>query len=159
MAALAVAGLLIVALFSQASPLAIAAGALGLAIITVMGTALALLFSAANVFFRDFSNVVQTLTAFIHFGVPMLYPFTKVADRFGENFVGLYLANPIAEGVLLLQRCFWTTVTKDPAATAAEHMPDHLFTRGFIQLGACLLFLAFAQMVFMRLDNKFPERL
>jgi ABC-2 type transport system permease protein len=111
------------------------------------------------VFFRDFSNVVQTLTAFIHFGVPMLYPFSRVADRFGEQFVGLYLANPIAEAVLLMQRCFWTTVTSDPAATAAENMPDHLFTRGFIQLGACLLFLVFAQMVFMRLDNKFPERL
>ena len=136
-----------------------AAGALGLAIITVMGTALALLFSAANVFFRDFSNVVQTLTAFIHFGVPMLYPFTKVADRFGEAFVGLYLANPIAEAVLLMQRCFWTTVTSDPAATAATQMPDHLFTRGFIQLGLCLVFLVFAQIVFMRLDNKFPERL
>jgi ABC-2 type transport system permease protein len=136
-----------------------AAGFLGLAIITVLGTALALLFSAANVFFRDFSNVVQTLTAFIHFGVPMLYPFTKVADRFGEAFVGLYLANPIAEAVLLMQRCFWTTVTSDPAATAATNMPDHLFTRGFIQLGACLVFLVFAQIVFMRLDNKFPERL
>jgi ABC-2 type transport system permease protein len=136
-----------------------AAGALGLALITVLGTALALLFSAANVFFRDFSNVVQTLTAFIHFGVPMLYPFTKVADRFGEAFVGLYLANPIAEAVLLMQRCFWTTVTSDPAATAATNMPDHLFTRGFIQLGLCLVFLVFAQIVFMRLDNKFPERL
>jgi ABC-2 type transport system permease protein len=135
------------------------AGLLGLSIIAVLGTGLALLFSAANVFFRDFSNVVQTLTAFIHFGVPMLYPFTKVADRFGENFVGLYLANPIAEAVLLMQRCFWTTVTSDPAASARVNMPDHLFTRGLIQLGACLVFLAFAQVVFTRLENKFPERL
>ena len=135
------------------------AGLLGLALITVLGTALALLFSAANVFFRDFSNVVQTLTAFIHFGVPMLYPFTKVDDRFGEGFVNLYLANPIAEAVLLLQRCFWTTVTDDPAATARDHMPDHLFTRGLIQLAVCLVFLGIAQLVFTRLENKFPERL
>jgi ABC-2 type transport system permease protein len=135
------------------------AGLLGLSIIAVLGTGLALLFSAANVFFRDFSNVVQTLTAFIHFGVPMLYPFTKVADRFGEGFVGIYLANPIAEAVLLMQRCFWTTVTADPAGTAAEHMPDHLFTRGLIQLAVCLVFLGFAQLVFTRLENKFPERL
>ena len=77
----------------------------------------------------------------------------------GEQFVGLYLANPIAEAVLLMQRCFWTTVTSDPAATAATNIPDHLFTRGFIQLGACLVFLVFAQVIFMRLDNKFPERL
>lgn len=135
------------------------AGALGLAIIAVLGTSLALLFSAANVFFRDFSNVVQTLTAFIHFGVPMLYPFSKVDDRFGADFVNLYLANPIAEAVLLMQRCFWTTVTEDPAQSAVEHMPDHLFTRGLVQLAVCLVFLGFAQLVFTRLENKFPERL
>ena len=143
----------------QPDALGFAAGLLGLALITVLGTALALLFSAANVFFRDFSNVVQTLTAFIHFGVPMLYPFSKVDDRFGEAFVNIYLANPIAEAVLLMQRCFWTTVTSDPAKTAQEQMPDDLFTRGLIQLAICLVFLAFAQVVFSRLENKFPERL
>jgi ABC-2 type transport system permease protein len=143
----------------QPDAVGFAAGLLGLALITVLGTALALLFSAANVFFRDFSNVVQTLTAFIHFGVPMLYPFTKVDDRFGEAFVNLYLANPIAEAVLLLQRCFWTTVTADPAQTAQDHMPDHLFERGLIQLAICLVFLGIAQVVFTRLENKFPERL
>ncbi|WP_246456260.1 ABC transporter permease [Nocardioides mesophilus] len=52
------------------------AGLLGLAIITILGTSCALLFSAANVFFRDFSNVVQTLTTFVHFSVPMIYPFS-----------------------------------------------------------------------------------
>ena len=135
------------------------AGLLGFAIIAVLATALALLFSAANVFFRDFSNVVQTLTAFVHFSVPMLYPFTRVAGRFGAGFVGIYLANPLAEAVLLMQRLFWTTSTDDPAATAAEHLPDHLFTRGLIQLAISVLFLVLAQMVFAKLEKKFPERL
>ena len=49
----------------------------------VLGTALALLFSAANVFFRDFSSVVNILTNFVRFGVPMIYPYTLVAERFG----------------------------------------------------------------------------
>ena len=66
---------------------------------------------------------------------------------------------PIAEAVLLLQRCFWTTVTADPAKTAQESMPDHLFERGLIQLAICLVFLGIAQVVFTRLENKFPERL
>lgn len=136
-----------------------AAGLLGLALITVLGTSLALLFSAANVFFRDFSNVVQTLTAFIHFGVPMLYPFSKVDERFGADFVNIYLMNPIAEAVLLMQRCFWTTVADNPAQAAQENMPDHLFTRGFTQLAVCLVFLGIAQLAFTRLENKFPERL
>jgi ABC-2 type transport system permease protein len=136
-----------------------AAGLLGLSLIAVLGTSLALLFSAANVFFRDFSNVVQTLTAFIHFGVPMLYPFTKVDERFGADFVSIYLANPIAEAVLLLQRCFWVTTFDNPAKAAQENMPDDLFSRGLIQLAICLVFLVFAQLVFTRLENKFPERL
>ena len=135
------------------------AGLLGLLIVMVWGTALALLFSAANVFARDFSSVVQTLTAFVHFSVPMLYSFTMVDDRFGAGFMNTYLANPLAEAVLLMQRCFWTTVNSDPAAAAIEHMPDHLFTRGLVHLGAALVALVIAQLVFTRLENKFPERL
>jgi ABC-2 type transport system permease protein len=137
----------------------VVSGLLGFAIIAVIGTALALLFSAANVFFRDFSNVVQTLTNFVRFSVPMIYPFTLVDDRFGENMVDVYLMNPLAEAVLLIQRCFWSTSTDDPAATAAEHFPDHLLTRGVIHLGACLVLLGIAQLVFSRLERKFPERL
>ena len=136
-----------------------AAGLLGFAIVAVIGTALALLFSALNVFFRDFSNVVQTLTNFVRFGVPMIYPYTLVDERFGAQFVGVYLANPMAEAVLLMQRCFWSTVTADPAATARIHFPDHLFTRGFVLLGVCLVTLALGQLVFTKLEKKFPERL
>ena len=62
----------------QPDAVGFADGLLGFAIIAVFGTALALLFSAANVFFRDFSNVVQTLTNFVRFSVPMIYPFTLV---------------------------------------------------------------------------------
>jgi ABC-2 type transport system permease protein len=135
------------------------AGLLGFAIVAVMGTSLALLFSAANVFARDFSNIVATLTNFVHLAVPMIYPYTLVASRFGEDSVGLYLANPLAEAVLLIQRCFWVGVTDDPEQTALVHMPDDLYTRGLIQLACCLVFLFIAQLVFTRLERKFPERL
>ena len=40
------------------------AALLGLAIITVFGTALALLFAGMNVFFRDFQNIVATFSMF-----------------------------------------------------------------------------------------------
>ncbi|MBD8868722.1 ABC transporter permease [Nocardioides sp. MJB4] len=135
-----------------------AAGLLGFALVAVLGTALALLFSAANVFFRDFSNVVQTLTQFSTFSVPMIYPYTLIQERFGD-FAQYYLVNPLAEAVLLLQRAFWTGTTDDPAATAAEHMPDNLFQLGFIHLGVALVVLAVGQYVFTRLENKIPERL
>lgn len=136
----------------------LAAGVLGLAVVMVLGTALALMFSAANVFFRDVSSVVSILTNFVRFSTPMIYPFSLVAQRF-NGFVGVYLANPVAEAVLLFQRAFWIGTNTDPAAAAMTNLPDHLFLRGFVALGASAVLLVLAQLVFSRLENKIPERL
>jgi ABC-2 type transport system permease protein len=138
----------------------VGAGLLGLTIIGVFGMALALLFSAANVFFRDFQNIVETFSVFVTWSVPMIYPFALVKDSFGGTLVeSLYLASPIAEAVLLFQRCFWLGTTSDPAATMADNFPDDLYARGGIMLVACLAFLVFAQWAFTRLESKFAERL
>jgi len=152
--------LLIACLATGWSPdlVGMSAALLAFGIVMVLGTALALLFSTANVFFRDFSSAVSILTNFVRFGVPMIYPYTLVADRF-RGHTDLYLANPIADAVLLMQRAFWVGTTNDPAATALVHMPDHLLTRGLIALGASLVLLVIAQLVFTRLENKIPERL
>ena len=107
-------------------PVGLAAGLLGFAIVGTWGTAVALLFSAANVFFRDFGNIVSTLTIFVTFSCPMIYPYSIVGERFGPA-AQYYLLNPVAEAVLLNQRFFWVGTTPDPEATIAEHMPDHLF--------------------------------
>jgi ABC-2 type transport system permease protein len=139
-------------------PVGMAAAVLGFLLIAVLGTALALVFSAANVFFRDFSNVVQTLTQFTTFSVPMIYPYSAVSSRFGE-YAQYYLLNPIAEAVLLFQRGFWVGTTDDPAKTIATNMPDNLFEIGFAHLGVALVLLGLAQLLFTRLENKIPERL
>jgi ABC-2 type transport system permease protein len=139
-------------------PVGVAAGLLGFAIVMMWGTALALLFSAANVFFRDFGNIVSTLTAFITFSVPMIYPYSMVAARFGD-LASYYLLNPIAVAVLLNQRFAWVGATDDPAATEALNMPNNLFAIGAAQLGAALITLVIAQLAFTRLENKFAERL
>lgn len=131
---------------------------MSLVIIATLGTALALLFSAANVFFRDVSNVASIMTNFVRFGVPMIYPYSMVADRF-HGHTELYLANPIADAVLLLQRAFWVGTTDDRDATIAEHMPVHLFLHGWIAIASSLVVLALGQFVFGRLQNKIPERL
>lgn len=149
---------LCVALGWRPDPVELAAGSLGFVLVTVLGTALALLFSVANVFFRDFSNVVQTLTQLVTFSVPMIYPFSLVEERFGAA-ADLYLLNPMAEGVLLFQRAFWVGTTDDPATTVAEHMPDHLFLLGLAHLAGSLVLLMVAQLVFSRLQNKIPEML
>ena len=139
-------------------PAGVGAGLLGFLIIMVYGTALALLFSAANVYFRDFSNIVQTLTTFVTFSVPMIYPYAIVDDRFGR-FADLYLLNPIAEAVLLSQRCFWVNATPHPEYTKAVDLPPNLFQLGVAHLAAGLVVLLVAQVVFGKLQYKFAERL
>ncbi|ANH36613.1 Teichoic acid translocation permease protein TagG [Nocardioides dokdonensis FR1436] len=131
---------------------------LALGIVMLLGTALALLFSVANVFFRDFSSAVSILTNFVRFGVPMIYPYTLVEERF-KGFAQYYLYNPLAEAVLLVQRAFWVGTTEDPAATAATDLPDHLYSRGVIMLVISAVILVIAQLVFRALEDKIPERL
>jgi ABC-2 type transport system permease protein len=136
----------------------LAYGVLALLIIMSLGTALALVFSAANVFLRDVSNAVNVLSNFVRFGVPMMYPYSLVAQRF-RGHTGIYLANPITEAVLDFQRCFWVGATTHPAATVAQDMPPHIFLLSLRALVISLAVLAFAQSTFSRLERRIPERL
>jgi ABC-2 type transport system permease protein len=120
------------------------------------------------VFLRDTGNIVAVVNNFIRFGVPMMYPYSIVAERF-RGHTDLYLANPIADAVLLVQRCFWVPTTSDPAAVATPvtaqgatdvaAMPDHIFERGLIALAVAFVLLVIAQRIFARYENKMPERL
>jgi ABC-2 type transport system permease protein len=141
------------------SPYDVLCGLLGFGIIAVFGMALALVFSAANVFFRDFQNIVATLTIFVTWSVPMIYPYDRIAELFDGSWPEqLYLANPIANGVILFQQLFWVP-TVGPDAQYPAVMPDDLLTRGWIVFGASIVALLLAQLVFTRLENKFAERL
>ncbi len=131
---------------------------LGFLIAMLFGTAGALLFSAANVFFRDFSSLVSIIQMFIRFSVPMIYPFSIVDDRFGEA-ANYYLWNPLADCVLLVQRAFWVGSTSDPGDTAKSDLPPDLLIWGLAMTGIGLVVLAIGQLVFSRLEAKIPERL
>lgn len=151
--------LLVAALLNGWTPDAVGMASLVLAllIIACIGLSGALLFSAANVFFRDFGNIVNVLTNFVRFGVPMMYPYAMVQERFGR-FADYYLLNPLADAVVLFQRAFWVgTVPEDRLDDVV--MPDNLLTHGVLALLACVVLLAISQWVFSRLENKIPERL
>ena len=139
-------------------PMGMVIGVIGLLISMTLGTALALMFSAANVFLRDVSNAVNVLTNFVRFGVPMMYPYTLVAIRF-HGHTDLYLLNPIVEAVLAFQRAFWVGATSNPARAAALDMPPHLFWLCIRALLISLAVLAIAQSTFSRLERRIPERL
>lgn len=139
---------------------AVGAGALGVAILITFAMAMALFFSALNVFFRDFQNIVQTVMQFMHFLVPMMYPFSLVWAEHDSHPVlyELYVANPVTQAVLLLQKFFWYPLIEDPSDLPRQFPPD-LWSRGFITLGICVLLLWLAQRFFSRAEGKFPERL
>ncbi len=140
--------------------LAVAAGLLGVAILVTFALALALFFSALNVFFRDFQNIVQTIMQFIHFLVPMMYPFSRIyaAHESHPWLYNIYLSNPVAQAVLLLQQFFWYPLIDRTDRLGVEFPPD-LWTRGLITLGVCLVLLWLSQRFFSRVEGKFPERL
>jgi ABC-2 type transport system permease protein len=133
-------------------------GVLGLVIAMTLGTAMALFFSAANVFLRDVSNAVNVLSNFVRFGVPMMYPYVLVKLRF-HGHTNLYLLNPITEAVLDFQRAFWVGATSHPARTAAVDMPPNLFLLSLRALLISFGVLVLAQMTFSRLERRIPERL
>lgn len=134
---------------------------LGFTMLATFAIGTALLFSAFNVYFRDFQNLVATITQFMHFMVPMIYPYTRLSESIGGTWwEQLYLANPVASAVLLLQRGFWDGVSAgDPTYDFAGSYPPHLIERGWIMLAIGIVFLLLSQLVFRRLENKFPERL
>jgi ABC-2 type transport system permease protein len=143
-------------------PVGLLAGFLGIAIVAVFGTALALVFSAGNVFFRDFQNIVSTFALFIRWTVPMIYPFSKLATSSlaGTWVYKVYLMNPISIAVLNVQRCFWSpTVADQPHATTFPNFPSHLIARGVLMLAVALVFLAICQLIFSRFEGKLAERL
>lgn len=146
-------------------PIGMVALLIAVLMIMLIGTSVALIFSVANVYLRDFGNIVNVMQLFVRFSVPMIYPFSMVEERFrnlqvfGHPASDFYLWNPLANAVLLVQRAFWVGTTEDVEATMADHLPDHLLTRGLVFVGIGIVMLVFAQWLFARLEKRIPERL
>jgi ABC-2 type transport system permease protein len=143
------------------------AALLGLLLMMVYGTALGLMFSCVNVIFRDFQRIVQTFINMVPFTAPMMYPYHVVADgeRIPSDWLSVYLGNPVAEAVMLIQRGFWyPTCAPDCAVDPTTGAPlpefaDNLIERGLVMLGVGLVLLVVSQWVFARLEKTIPERL
>jgi ABC-2 type transport system permease protein len=132
-------------------------------IVATWGFGLGLLFSAFNVYYRDFSRVVQTITTLIPWSCPMIYAFQMVNERFAPYpwALEIYLANPCAQAVMLSQQAVWLpTLDGTPdAGTVVTQLPPDLYLRGVITVLIGLLFVAFAQKAFTRLESSFAEQM
>ncbi len=136
---------------------ALVAGLLAVGILVALSVAVALAFSAWNVFYRDFENFTETITHLITWSTPMIYTFEMIESRTHGNWIEqIYLLNPVANAVMLSERCFWVPTISDQSVAV---MPDHQLLRGVLVLVACLFLVWVAQRVFRRLETRFAEHL
>lgn len=127
-----------------------------LLLIVMTGTALALLLSALNVYFRDFEHLVEVVLIVLFWASPIVYSYNLVARFTIHNPIlrELYLANPITIGVLGLQRGLWSAGTVDPS-----NWPSELGLRMLVAFLAMLVLLWISQRVFARLQGNFAQEL
>jgi ABC-2 type transport system permease protein len=78
------------------------------------------------------------------------------------------MANPVAEAVLLMQKCFWWGVVPQHSKNGntlieggqrSLEFPPDLYVRGVVMLVVCACLLVAAQKFFSRVENRFPERM
>ena len=136
---------------------------LAFSIVGTWGFAVGLLFSAFNVYYRDFGRVVQTITTLIPWSCPMIYAYEMVHERFAQMpwALEIYLANPCAQAVMLSQQAVWLpTLDGTPDANSAKTMlPPELYIRGAITVLVGMLFIVVAQKAFSRLEASFAEQM
>ena len=132
-------------------------GVLSLAILMILGTALSLIFSVANVFWRDFGSLVSIMTNFVRFGCTMIYGYDQLEAHAG-GLKWLVLDNPIAVSCLLFQRAFWAFSTDHPQHVLKTQFPPNLYEQGLIALGVSLVVLVLAQLFFSKFEARIPEQ-
>ena len=125
---------------------------LSFALLLVFGLALALLFSAVNVYLRDVQYLVEIALMVLFWASPIVYSWSQVAGSVGGKAEEIYLANPITLATLGFQRAFWIAGTDQP-------VPDHLGLRLCIALAISLVLLWFCQRLFTRLQGNFAQEL
>jgi lipopolysaccharide transport system permease protein len=142
--AIASAVVLVVALFSPLSATVYLLWVPVLLLLLVTQVAgLALLLSAANLFFRDVKYLVEVVLTFAIFFTPVFYSVSDIVAKFGD--IGkLLLLNPVAPVLEGLD-----------AVIVQGHAPDPFWT-GYAAAWAILLVVA-TPAIFLRLEPKFAE--
>lgn len=119
----------------------------------MVGTGLALLLSAVNVYLRDVQHLVEIATMLLFWASPIVYGFSYVHDYLQGNwFEQVYLTNPVTIAVLAFQRGMWM-------AGPESAFPDDLGVRLGIALALSFVFVWISQRVFARLEGNFAQEL
>ncbi|MGB4778666.1 ABC transporter permease [Microbacterium sp.] len=124
-----------------------------LLVLVVYGTALALLFSAVNVYLRDTQYLVEVVTMLLFWASPIVYSWAMVKSLIESPvLLEVYTNSPLTLAVLGFQRAFWV-------AGEGIDWPARLWLRLAIALVVGLVLLVLCHRVFARLQGNFAQEL
>lgn len=125
---------------------------LALAVVIVWSTALGLVLSAANVYFRDIQYLVEVALLVGMWASPIVYSWEMVASYTGHLLQELYLSNPVTLAVLGFQQAIWT-------AGFGEPMPTYFSARLVVALVVGFAGLVVSQRIFAVMQRDFAQEL
>jgi ABC-2 type transport system permease protein len=129
---------------------------LAVALMVVLGTAIALVLSAVNVYLRDVEHLIDIFLMVFFWASPIVYSVTFVHNALQGSWIEqIYLANPVTLAILGMQRAMWVSGVNDPT----QFWPEDLGLRMVIALIVALVALFFAQRIFSRLQGNFAQEL
>lgn len=142
-------------------PMGMAAAGLAFGIVVVWGLGFAIILSAANVFIRDTTNMIEVVNMVLRWTAPVIYTYAAIAPELKPYpwLNQLYICNPFNAAVMLNNRAFWIPSLPNPHQAALEELPASTFERGGIIFLAGFVFLAVAQLIFARFDSRFADKL
>ena len=127
---------------------------IALAALLIFLAALALFFSAANVYLRDMQHLVEIALLPWFFCSPIVYSYDLIANKLGDK-QWLYLLNPVTPVVLVFQRAIYGDYSD-----VVHAFPYWWYVRNlvFVIIGGLVL-LTISLSIFRRLEGNFTEEL
>lgn len=127
--------------------------------LVVFATALGILLSALNVYFRDIQHFVEIALIFLFWASPIVYSFTFVQRALNGSFLEqLYLANPVTIAIVATQKALWGSGSTATGALA-QQWPNDIAVRLLIALAVSAILFWISQRIFARLQGNFAQEL
>ncbi|MBC7595413.1 MAG: ABC transporter permease [Kineosporiaceae bacterium] len=127
--------------------------------LVVFATAIGILLSALNVYFRDIQHFVEIALIFLFWASPIVYSFTFVQRALNGSFLEqIYLANPVTIAIVATQKALWGSGSTATGALA-QQWPADIAIRLLIALAVSAVLLWIAQRIFARLQGNFAQEL
>lgn len=140
------------------SVLQLAAAVLAFILVSILATGLGLLFSAANVYFRDSENIVDMILMVVTWASPVLYVWTMVQNVMG-SWYWVYQLNPMTVAVEIFHWAFWFPTLKEDQLGLASMPPDLMTLWLPVAFLTSLAVLFVGQLTFRRAAVHFAQEL